>query len=268
VPIDFADPANRRTYSGRDADATWVELIGQLLDPAGAVVVDLGCGGGTYTRAWSDLGARRVIGVDSSVPQLASARADCGSLPGVEFRLGDAEDTGLADGQADVVFERALIHHIADLTSVVAEARRLLRPGGTYLIQDRTPDDVALPGSPDHPRGWFFEVFPRLLNVENGRRRTADAVTQELTAAGFADVATSSLWEVRRRYGSREDYLAEIRTRTGRSILHDLDDDELDQLVEELRRRLSAGPMVEQDRWTIWSARRRTVSPVAPASTP
>jgi hypothetical protein len=76
-----------------------------------------------------------------------------------------------------------------------------------------------VPGSPEHPRGWFFEVFPRLLLVENGRRRTVGAVSRELEVGGFDDVATTSLWEVRRRYRTREDYLAEIRVRTGRSIL-------------------------------------------------
>jgi SAM-dependent methyltransferase len=256
VPIDFADPANRRTYSGRDADATWVELIRDLVDPDGGVVVDIGCGGGTYTRAWSALGARRVIGVDSSAPVLDSAREDHGALAGVEFRHGDAAATGLPAGEADVVFERALVHHIAELAPVVAEARRLLRPGGTVLVQDRTPDDVALPGSVDHPRGWLFEVFPRLLEIENGRRRSTDALARELTAGGFSEVTTASLWEVRRRYASREDYLAEIRTRTGRSILHELDDGELEHLVAELRRRLPEGPLVEQDRWTVWAARR------------
>jgi SAM-dependent methyltransferase len=157
---------------------------------------------------------------------------------------------------ADVVFERALVHHVADLGPVVREARRLLRPGGIYLVQDRTPDDVAVPGSPEHPRGWLFEVFPRLLEIENGRRRSADTVATELADGGFTDVTTSSLWEVRRRYADREDYLAEIGTRTGRSILHDLDDDELDSLVAELRRRLPDGPLVERDRWTVWTARR------------
>src|SRR5688500_8518121 len=91
MPIDFSDPANRRTYSGRTADATWADLVRRLVDPEGAVVVDVGCGGGTYTRAWSELGAARVVGVDSSAPVLDSARADHGSLPGVEFRDGDAE---------------------------------------------------------------------------------------------------------------------------------------------------------------------------------
>jgi SAM-dependent methyltransferase len=256
VPIDFSDPANRRTYSGREADATWTEPVRGLVDPDGAVVVDIGCGGGTYTRAWSELGAARVVGIDSSAPQLDSARADHGSLSGIEFRHGDASHTDLPAGEADVVFARALVHHIADLAPAVAEARRLLRPGGILLVQDRTPDDVALPGSSDHPRGWFFEVFPRLLEVESARRRTADLLAQELTAGGLTDVATSSLWEVRRRYPAREAYLAEIRMRTGRSILHELDDGELEHLVAALWSRLPEGPLVEQDRWTIWSARR------------
>jgi hypothetical protein len=58
---------------------------------------------------------------------------------------------------------------------------------------------------------------------------------------------------VRRRYTDREDYLAEIAQRTGRSILHELSDAELEHLVGELRGRLPEGPVVEQDRWTLWS---------------
>jgi hypothetical protein len=143
---------------------------------------------------------------------------------------------------------------VPDLGASAAEAFRILRPGGVLLIQDRTPDDVAQPGSATHPRGWLFDVFPRLLDVENGRRPNAATVADALTAAGFADVTTTSLEEVRRRYADREDYLAEIGSRTGRSILHELDDDELARLVEELRRRLPEGPLVEQDRWTLWRA--------------
>ena len=256
MPIDFQDADNSRSYSGRDVDASWAEVVRGLVDPAGAAVVDVGCGGGAYTRAWSGLGAARVIGVDSSGPLLESAREDHGGLSGVEFHQGDAAHTTLPAGTADVVFERALIHHIADLGGVVSEARRLLRPGGAYLVQDRTPDDVALPGGPDHPRGWFFEVFPRLLEVEAGRRRSVEAVSADLSRGGFVDIAAAQAWEVRRRYADREDYLAEIAARTGRSILHELDDAELRHLLSQLRDRLPAGPLVERDRWTVWSARR------------
>jgi SAM-dependent methyltransferase len=257
VPIDFQDAANRRTYSDREADASWREAVAGLVDPASADVVDIGCGGGTYTRAWHDLGAATVTGIDSSAPILDEARSSHGSLPGVTFRLGDAAATDLPHRCADVVFERALVHHVPDLGAVAAEAARLLRPGGVLLIQDRTPEDVAQPGSATHPRGWLFEVFPRLLEVENARRPTPDAVSGALASAGFDQLTRTSLWEVRRRYDDRGDYLAEIAARTGRSILHELDDAELDRLVEELQERLPDGPLVEQDRWTLWRAVRR-----------
>jgi hypothetical protein len=113
-----------------------------------------------------------------------------------------------------------------------------------------------VPGSTSHPRGWLFAIFPRLLEVENARRPTPKAVSAALAAAGFAAAAVTSLWEVRRRYAGREDYLAEIGARTGRSILHELSDTELGHLTGDLRRRLPAGPLVEQDRWTVWRAER------------
>jgi len=256
VPIDFSDAANARAYSDRDADASWTEAVTALVAPVGAVVVDVGCGGGTYTRAWHDLGAARVIGVDASAPILAAAREAHGDLPGVQFVAGDAAATTLPGGSADIVSSRALVHHVPDRRPVVAEAVRLLRPGGRHLVQDRTPDDVAQPGSATNPRGWFSTVFPRLLDVEADRRPTAQAFAADLADGGLDEVTVTSLVEVRRRYPDREAYLAEIAARTGRSILHELDDAELAHLVAELRVRLPEGPLVEQDRWTLWSARR------------
>jgi SAM-dependent methyltransferase len=254
VPIDFHAAANRRTYSGRTADESWRSTVLRLVDPEGADVVDIGCGGGTYTRAWHELGAATVTGLDFSAPILAAAEEAHGGLPGVTFRSGEAAATGLPDDCADVVFERALVHHVPDLVAVAVEAARLLRPGGVMLVQDRTPQDVGLPGSPTHPRGWLFEVFPSLLDVERARRPTIEMVAGALVAGGFGEVSTHRLDEVRRRYADREDYLAEIASRTGRSILHELSDDELATLVTELRRRLPEGSVVEQDRWTIWRA--------------
>ena len=254
MAIDFHAETNRRSYSGREADDSWRDAVRRLVDPVNAVV-DVGCGGGTYTRAWHELGAAMVLGVDSSEPMLDTAREAHAGLPGVDFRQGEATGTGLADGCADVVFERALVHHTPDLAAVAAEAFRVLHAGGTYLIQDRTAADVAQPGSPTHPRGWLFEVHPRLLEVENRRRPDPEALATALTGAGFDGVVATSLWEVRRRYEDRELYLAEIGARTGRSILHELDA-ELATLVRELQQRVPEGPLTETDRWTIWQATR------------
>lgn len=255
MPIDFHAPSNRHTYAGRAADESWRRAMREITDPAGLDVVDVGCGGGTYSQAWLDLGAARVTGVDFSAEMLAAATEAAAGEERLRFVQGDATATGLPDGAADVVFARALIHHVADHGAFAREARRLLRPGGLCIVQDRTADDVRRPGSPSHPRGWFFERFPRLLDVELGRRPQAAALAGELRGAGFADVSVRSLWEVRQVHPDREAFLAEISERRGRSLLHELDDEELEALVDHLRDRLPDEPVTDADRWTLWVAR-------------
>jgi ubiquinone/menaquinone biosynthesis C-methylase UbiE len=124
VPIDVADPANRRTYSGRAADRSWHEAMAGWIDPRGRTVADVGCGGGVHAHArlGLGLGAARAIGIDSSEPLLGAAR-ETGERPGLSLVAGDAAATGLAEGGADGVFERALVHHLTDLGPVAAEAR-------------------------------------------------------------------------------------------------------------------------------------------------
>lgn len=251
MPIDFADPANGDTYSGREADPSWVAAITDIVDPVGAHVVDLGCGGGTYARAWRTLGAH-VAAVDSSAPILESARRS--SPADIVFECAPAERTGLPDRLADIVFARALVHHLSDASALATEMFRLLRPGGIAIVQDRTSEDATLAGSPTNPRGYLFDAFPRLADIESRRRHGVDDVQGALARAGFTDVATQPLWETRRRYGNREQYLTEIAGRTGRSILHELSDVELASLVEYLRGRLAPGELIERDRWTFWTA--------------
>jgi SAM-dependent methyltransferase len=147
---------------------------------------------------------------------------------------------------------------VPDLDAVVGEARRLLRPGGRYLVQDRTAEDVRQPAGPRHPRGYLFEVFPRLLDVELARRPDAEVLAGLMRAAGL-DVATRTVWELRAVHPERDAYLAEIAQRKGRSILHELDDDEIDRLVAALADRLPADePVVETDRWTLWTGSLRS----------
>ncbi|PYI51779.1 class I SAM-dependent methyltransferase [Paenibacillus flagellatus] len=255
MPIDFHDERNRGTYASRSADAGWTEAIGRLVDARGLRAADIGCGGGIYTRALAGMGAKEVIAVDFSAGMLAAAAEHGAGLANVRFVRGEAAATGLPGACVDLVLERALIHHVSDLFACFAEAYRLLRPGGTLLVQDRTPEDCLLPGGPDHIRGFLFELYPKLAAVETARRHDSAQVETALARAGFGAIRETKLWEVRRSYGSAADIADDWRGRKGRSILHELSDDELERLIAHIRARLPAkGAIEEKDRWTVWAA--------------
>ncbi|OWT75507.1 MULTISPECIES: bifunctional 2-polyprenyl-6-hydroxyphenol methylase/3-demethylubiquinol 3-O-methyltransferase UbiG [unclassified Achromobacter] len=257
MSIDFHSQENKYTYATRTANESWARAVTAAVDPRGKRVVDVGCGGGIYSQAWADLGAQSVTGIDFSEQMVAAAREKAGARSRLSFQTGTAQATGLAAGAADIVFERALIHHLKDYEESCAEAWRLLAPGGTLLIQDRTPEDVGIPGSPTHIRGYFFDCFPRLSAVEAGRRPTDAKVRAALHKAGFQSVESATLWETRRVYAHFDDLAQDLASRTGRSILHELSDEELRALIAHIGERTGrAEPVEEQDRWTLWIARR------------
>ena len=252
--IDFHAPANRYSYAGREVQSDWAAVVRPLVDPVAKRVADIGCGGGIYSAAWADLGAAHVTGVDFSAEMVRTAIEKNSGRANIVFRQGDALATGLPAESVDIVFERALIHHLADYDACFREAARLLVRGGPAIVQDRTPEDVALPGSPEHIRGYFFECFPKLLETERARRPTSQAVEQALRRSGFGALQTVTVWETRKRYDDFLGFATDLRGRVGRSILHALTDGELNELAHFIGQRLPANaPVVEKDRWTIWS---------------
>ncbi len=261
MPIDFHAPENRYAYAMREADDTWIGAMTQLVDARDKRIVHIGCGGGIYSRGWARLVAVEVLGVDFSEQMLAAAAELSGHLPNVSFRSGDAADTGLPDACTDVVFERALIHHVPDIPACVREAHRLLVAGGLYIVQSRSPDHVRLPGSPEHIRGYLFKCFPHLLEIELARRPSGEEFGARLRDGGFQRVETSTLWETVMVYPDFQALAAEVWARTG-SILHYLDDGEISELIECLGIRLRhEGPIIEKDPWTVWRAVRGANGP-------
>lgn len=257
MPIDFSSPSNHQTYASRSADASWFDQMRDVLQ--GQIperVADIGCGGGIYTRAWREFGAHTVVGIDMSAPQIALAQAETADAA-ITWAVANAYATSLADASQDLVFNRAVIHHLQDHPAAMAEAYRILAPGGLMIVQDRTIEDVLQPESPQHFRALFFREYPGLLETEYQRRPVHNTFTQVLSDAGFSDIQSVSFWETRRTYRNADELRVDLLARTGRSILHDLTDEELHHLTDTILANATGHfPLAESDRWTMWTARK------------
>ena len=135
------------THAGQ-WDRMRTELFGQRTDPiallalldADWTVGDLGCGNGRLTETLAPF-VGRVIGVDQSSAMLTAARKRLSGVDNVEFRQGDVEKLPLDDAELDVAVVFLVLHFAAEPAVVIAEAARVLRPGGRLLLVDMMPHD-------------------------------------------------------------------------------------------------------------------------------
>lgn len=103
------------------------ELFAAAVGGPGKRVLDLGCRYGALTRAYVD--GNEVLGLDVDREALAEA-----AKLGIETRWADVEQPlELEDGSFDVVVAGELLEHLRDPGATVAEARRVLCPGGTLV---------------------------------------------------------------------------------------------------------------------------------------
>ena len=133
----------------KTAAATWdqmrASLIGartdlmalmDLLDDKW-VVGDLGCGTGILCEAVAPA-VRRVIAVDESGAMLTAAKRRLSPLANVDVRTGSVEKLPIKDNELDVALLFMVTHFVLEPTKVLAEVRRVLKPGGRLLVLDLT----------------------------------------------------------------------------------------------------------------------------------
>jgi 2-polyprenyl-6-hydroxyphenyl methylase/3-demethylubiquinone-9 3-methyltransferase len=144
---------------GRFAMLQWVAEARAALVPRApsrtAVLVDVGCGAGLISPHLAGKGYRQ-IGVDLSEMALPQAASH-----GVLAIRGNVLDLPLGDEVADVVVAGEILEHVSDLQRALAEACRILRPGGLLVIDTIAATALAklvaigicehVPGGP--PRG-------------------------------------------------------------------------------------------------------------------
>jgi len=192
-----ADAERRQIVPGRSW-AAWARALGHLLPPL--EIADLGCGEGYLTFEAARF-AKRVIAVDRSQAVLDRAReaAKRRRVRNVEWQRGELEKLPLEDRSVDVALLSQALHHAARPAVAIAEAVRILRPGGRVLVLDLRSHDERWVRERlgDKWLGFDDDELKRLMEdagltdvkVSVGTRRPRDPFTV-LVASGVS--ATSS----------------------------------------------------------------------------
>ncbi|MGC4030670.1 MAG: metalloregulator ArsR/SmtB family transcription factor [Tepidisphaeraceae bacterium] len=139
-----------------------------LLDPA-MTVIDLGCGTGSTLAALAGH-VKNAIGIDNSHEMLAAAAARLEGVQNVTLLPGNLTALPLADASADAALMILSLSYTPDAPAALAEARRVLKPGGRLLIVDVLT----------HDRDDF-----RRLTGQTRLGYDPAVVTRDLTFAGF-----------------------------------------------------------------------------------
>jgi ubiquinone/menaquinone biosynthesis C-methylase UbiE len=143
------------------------------LQVRGKDFLEIGCGSGYAAELLLRDAPRSYLGVDLMEEQIELAQRR--RLPGAEFVVGDATDLGwIPDESKDVIAIFGILHHIPGWRRVIEECRRILRPGGTLVLEE--------------PDGRAITLWDRLLawGHHPDALFTLDELSRALDSSGFS----------------------------------------------------------------------------------
>ncbi|WP_446744509.1 ArsR/SmtB family transcription factor [Silvibacterium acidisoli] len=133
----FDEVAGRfgRSYVPGKSWKSVAEALLKLMPPM--VIADLGAGEGAFSLLLAQR-AKQVIAVDTSARmiEVGTEQARKQGVNNLEYRLGDMEELPIEDASVDLVFFSQSLHHALHPARAVAEAHRVLKPGGRIAILD------------------------------------------------------------------------------------------------------------------------------------
>lgn len=174
-----------------------------MLDAVGGkpfqTLLDLGTGTGRVLELFAPL-CRRAVGVDASTAMLAVARAnlDRAGVGHAQVRLGDIYNLPLPRDAFDLITVHQVLHYLDEPERAIAEAARVLAPGGRLLVVDFAPHALEfLRERHAHRRlGFGHEPMAQWVGAAN---LDLDRVLDLPAGEGAADKLTVTLWLARDR---------------------------------------------------------------------
>jgi ubiquinone/menaquinone biosynthesis C-methylase UbiE len=155
------------------------ETLLALMPPL--VIADLGAGEGTFSQLLARR-AKKVIAVDNSekMVEYGAELARKHGVKNLEYRQGDIEDVPIRNASVDLAFFSQALHHARHPQQAVAEAWRIVKPGGRIVVLD------LMRHTYEQARELYADLWLGFTEVEVGRF---------LRQAGFSNIET---WVVHR----------------------------------------------------------------------
>lgn len=197
---------NRLSVIARVLEPTTDDLLRRVGVRKGMQVIDVGCGGGDVTFTLAQLVGPKghVTGFDLDEEKLVLARSEAAEegIGNVTFDVADVRAPWPIK-DADLVFARFILTHLADPQALLNQAMVVLKPGGLIVVED-----IDISGRFTWPDCMAFDTAAELY-MALSRRRGGDPVIGRrlgllLEDAGFADVGTGLVQPFGRRGGPKE----------------------------------------------------------------
>ena len=184
VDYDRVAPGYDRRYGDGGPAGLAAFVRARAAEAGDRPVLEVGCGTGRWLAEAGAAGARG-IGLDPSAGMLARARQQ---VPSARLLQGRAEMLPLAPGRCGAVLCIYVVHHLDDPAHAVAEAARVLAPGGTLSVLALAPHDGL-------DRWYVYDYFDGTRETDLARYPTTGAIAGWMTVAG--------LWKVRVEVAAR-----------------------------------------------------------------
>lgn len=154
-------------------------------------VLDVGCGTGRFTARLRELfPSAQIVGVDPDQESLNQAKD---VLPGVDFRWMSGENLLFADQTFDVAAISMVLHHLKDVSAVLAEMKRVITHNGYLLVVELVADNLEADQEVQKGFHHLRSKIDRLLGVNHFETMPRNMIVELVNKAGFDVVLQGEL---------------------------------------------------------------------------